>query len=154
MSDSLRGCIVRKDLHYRVDDHTWVKTAEDGTVWVGMTDIAQNLAGPLLHARAKAAGTQREKGKPIATVESAKWVGPVKSPVSGQIIEVNKKVGQEATLINRSPYNEGWIVRMQPSNLQQDLAEMLSGDAALEAYRQKIEKDNLKACVHVEGFEA
>jgi glycine cleavage system H protein len=108
----------------------------------------------LLHAKAKGVGTKREKGKPIATVESGKWVGPVKSPVSGEVIEVNPNVGQNAKLINQSPYNAGWIVKMQPSNLQADLAAMSTGDAAVEAYRQKIEKENLKACAHVEGFEA
>jgi glycine cleavage system H protein len=150
----VRGCVIRKDLYYAIEDHTWIKVNEDGTVLVGMTDVAQNLAGPLLHAKAKGVGTKRERGKPIATVESGKWVGPVKSPVSGEIIEVNPNVAQNAKLINQSPYNAGWIVRMQPSNLEADLATMLTGDAAVEAYRQKIEKENLKACTHVEGFEA
>ncbi|MBI4456624.1 MAG: glycine cleavage system protein GcvH [Acidobacteria bacterium] len=150
----IRGCVIRKDLYYRVDDHTWVKIDDDGTVRVGMTDVAQNMAGPLLYAKAKGVGTKREKGKPIATVESAKWVGPVKSPLSGEIIDVNPKVARDAKLVNQSPYNEGWIVRMRPTNLQSELAEMLSGDAAVEAYRQKIDKEDLKACVHVEGFEA
>jgi glycine cleavage system H protein len=152
--DEIRGCVIRKDLHYRVEDHTWVKVNDDGSVLVGMTDVAQNMAGPLLHAKAKGPGTKRDKGKPIATVESGKWVGPVKSPLSGEIIEVNPKVAQDAKTINQSPYNEGWIVKMKPANLQAELAEMQTGDAAVEAYRQKIEKEDLKACVHVEGFEA
>ncbi|MDZ7267498.1 MAG: glycine cleavage system protein GcvH [candidate division KSB1 bacterium] len=152
--EEIRGCAIRKDLYYRVEDHTWVKVNDDGTVFVGMTDVAQNMAGPLLHAKAKGPGTKRDKGKPIATVESGKWVGPVKAPISGEIIEVNSKVAQDAKLINQSPYNEGWIVKMKPSNLQAELAEMQTGEAAVEAYRQKIEKEDLKACVHVEGFEA
>jgi glycine cleavage system H protein len=152
--EEIRGCAIRKDLYYRVEDHTWVKVNDDGTVLVGMTDVAQNMAGPLLHAKAKSAGTKRDKGKPIATVESGKWVGPVKSPLSGEVIEVNPKVAQDAKLINQSPYNEGWIVKIKPANLQAELAEMLTGEAAVEAYRQKIEKEDLKACVHVEGFEA
>ena len=152
--EEIRGCVIRKELFYRVDDHTWVKVNDDGTVSIGMTDVAQSMAGPLLHAKAKGVGTKREKGKPLATVESAKWVGPVKSPVSGEIVEVNSKVAQRATIINQSPYNEGWIVRMKPANLQDDLAEMLSGEAVVEAYRMKIEKENLKACMHIEGFEA
>lgn len=147
----IRGCVIRKDLYYRVNDHTWMKVTEDGTVLVGMTDVAQNMAGPLLHARAKSVGTKRPKGRPIATVESSKWVGPVKSPVSGEIVEVNEKVAQNAHLINQSPYDDGWLVRMKPSDLETELEEMLTGDAAVEAYREKIESEDLKACEQVKG---
>jgi len=152
-SEAMRGCVIPKNLHYRVDDHTWVKVQDDGTVSIGMTDVAQTMAGPLLHVKSRGAGTKRDKGKPLATVESAKWVGPVKSPVTGEIVEVNPKVAQDATVVNQSPYSQGWIVRMKPDNLQSELAEMLTGDAAVEAYQQKIDKEKLKTCVHVEGFE-
>jgi glycine cleavage system H protein len=147
----IKGCVIRKDLYYRVADHTWVKVEDGGTVVVGMTDVAQNMAGELLHAKVKKAGTVREKGRPIATVESSKWVGPVKTPVSGEIIEVNEKVQQDATLINKSPYDEGWLVRIKPSALEADLSEMATGDAAVEAYRRKFETENLKACKEVEA---
>jgi glycine cleavage system H protein len=153
-SSEIRGCVIRKDLYYRVDDHTWVKVNDDGTVLVGMTDVAQNMAGPLLHAKAKPVGTKRPKGKPIATVESSKWVGPVKSPVSGEIVEVNEKVAGDAKLINQSPYQEGWLVRIRPTALAAELSEMVTGDAAVAAYREKIETDDLKTCEHVEGFQA
>ena len=152
-TEEMRGCVIPKDLYYRVEDHTWVKVREDGTVLVGMTDVAQSMAGPILHVKARSAGTQRDRGKPLATVESAKWVGPVKSPVSGEIVEVNGKVTQDGGIVNKSPYGQGWIVRMKPANQQAELAEMLTGEAAVEAYRQKIEKEQLKTCVHVEGFD-
>ncbi|RMF70555.1 MAG: glycine cleavage system protein GcvH [Calditrichaeota bacterium] len=151
--EEIKGCVILKNLHYAVDDHTWVDVNDDGTVTVGMTDVAQNLAGPLLHAKTKKVGTVRSKGKPLATVESSKWVGPVKSPVSGEIVEVNEKVLEDAQVINRSPYKQGWLLKLKPSNLDEDLKELLTGDAAVEAYRQKIDKDDLKACEHVEGFE-
>ena len=86
--EKINGCVILKSYHYSVADNTWVDINDDGTVTVGMTDIAQNLAGPILHAKAKGAGTERKKGKPIATVESGKWVGPVKSPISGTITEL------------------------------------------------------------------
>ena len=152
-TEEMRGCILPKKLYYRIDDHTWIKVGDDGTIWVGMTDVAQSMAGPLLHVKSRGAGTKRDKGKPLATVESAKWVGPVKSPVTGEIIEVNPKVAQDAGIVNQSPYAQGWIVRMKPADLPADMAEMLTGDAAVEAYRQKIDRDKLKTCVHVEGFE-
>ncbi len=150
----VRGCVLPLSLHYSVVDHTWLGLNDDGTVTVGMTDVAQNLAGPLLHAKPKKPGAVRKKGKPVATVESSKWVGPVKSPISGEVIAVNDELVKDATIINRSPYKAGWIVRMQPSNLDEELKELLTGEAAVNAYRERIESEDIKACEHVEGFEA
>ncbi len=156
MTDSpqVRGCILPLNLHYSVGDHTWVAMNDDGTATVGMTDVAQNLAGSLLHAKPKKVGAMRKKGKPVATVESSKWVGPVKSPVSGEIVAVNEALAADATLINRSPYKDGWIVKMQPTQLEEEFAQLLTGQAAVDAYRERIESEDLKACEHVEGFEA
>ena len=78
-------------------------------------------------------GTARKKGRPIATVESGKWVGPVKSPVTGEIIEVNKELASDAQLINRSPYKNGWVVKMKASNLEAEMTELTTGDEAVEA---------------------
>lgn len=155
MSDreEIKGCIILKNLYYAVDDHSWVNVNDDGTVTVGMTDVAQNMAGLLLHAKTKKVGVVRAKGRPIATVESSKWVGPVKTPISGEIIEVNEEVASDAELINRSPYKKGWLVKLKPTNLDAEIADMLTGDSAVQAYREKIDKDDLKACEHVEGFE-
>ncbi len=156
MSDheEVRGCVLPIALHYSVTDHTWVRFDEDGTATVGMTDVAQNLAGPLLHAKPKKVGATRKKGKPLATVESSKWVGPVKSPLTGEIVAVNESITSDATIINRSPYKQGWIVKLQPSDLASEIGSLLTGEAAVAAYRKRIEEEDLRACDHVEGFEA
>ncbi len=149
--EKINECVILKDLYYSVEDNTWIRVNEDGSVTVGMTDIAQNMAGPILHAKAKGVGTDRKKGKPIATVESGKWVGPVKSPISGVITEVNEKLVGDAQLINRSPYRDGWVVKMKPEALEAELKELVTGDNAVTAYRTKIERDKIKACTHIEG---
>ncbi len=148
--EKVNDCILLTNLHYSVKDNTWVKINDDGTVTIGMTDIAQSLAGPILHAKAKRVGVARKKGRPIATVESGKWVGPVKSPITGEIVEVNENLAGDAQLLNRSPYKDGWVIKMKPDNVEEDLADMLTGDAALDAYRAKIEEDGV-TCTHIEG---
>ena len=155
MSDNLevRGCVLPLSLHYSVGDHTWIRLEDDGTALIGMTDVAQHLAGPLLHAKPKKVGATRKKGKPVATVESSKWVGPVKSPISGEVVAVNEDVKTDPTIINRSPYKQGWIVRMQPSDLAADMDGLLTGQAAVDAYRERIESEDIKPCEHVDGFE-
>jgi len=151
-NEKVKGCVIFKDLHYSVKDNTWIKTDGD-IVTIGMTDIAQSLAGPILHAKTKSVGTARKKGRPIATVESGKWVGPVKSPVTGEIVEVNEGLASDAQLINRSPYNDGWVVKMKASNLEAEMAELTTGDEAVAAYREKIEQDGVE-CKHLEGTDS
>lgn len=149
--DNIRGCIILKDLYYNIENNTWVKVVDENTVAIGMTDVAQNLAGPILHAKTKAVGTVRKAGRPIATVESGKYVGPVKAPVNGEITKVNENLANDAQLINRSPYRDGWVVEMTTDNLEEELKGMVTGDAAVEAYKAKIEADNIEACTHLEG---
>ena len=140
-------------MHYNIDNNTWVRVIDESTVAVGMTDIAQSLAGALLHAKTKSPGTARRLGKPIATVESGKYVGPVKSPVTGEITKVNEALAGDAGLINRSPYNDGWIVEMKADNLSAELGDMVTGDDAIAAYSEKIEQDGIE-CAGVEGADS
>ncbi len=149
--EDIRGCIILRDLYYNIDNNTWIRVGDANTITIGMTDVAQNLAGPILHAKTKAVGTARRQGKPIATVESGKYVGPVKSPVTGEITKVNENLASDAQLINRSPYKDGWVVEMKAENLEEDLKGMVTGDEAVAAYKEKIEKDNIEACTHLEG---
>jgi len=151
--EEIRGCVILTNLHYAVQDHTWVDINEDGKVIIGMTDVAQNMAGPILHAKLKRVGTERRKGRPVATVESSKWVGPVKLPLSGTVVEINEQLADDPEMINRSPYKKGWLVKLDPSDLENELQELVTGDAAVQMYRDKIENDDLRACEHVEGFE-
>lgn len=149
--EKINGCVIVKDLYYAVEDNTWIRVNDDGTVTIGMTDIAQSMAGPILHAKTKSVGTARKKGRPIATVESGKWVGPVKSPVTGEIVEVNEGLVSDAQLMNRSPYKDGWVVKMKAGNLDEDILDLVTGDDAVTAYKDKIEKDGIEECKHIEG---
>ena len=151
--EKVKGCVILKDLHYNIRNNTWIRVIDDSTVVVGMTDIAQSLAGALLHAKTKSPGTARRLGKPIATVESGKYVGPVKSPVTGEITKVNEALAGDAGLINRSPYNDGWIVEMKADNLSAELGDMVTGDDAIAAYSEKIEQDGIE-CAGVEGADS
>lgn len=141
-------CVILKELDYRVDDHSWIRFNDDGTATIGITDVAQNMAGPILHVYPRKPGP-RQKGKSLATIESDKWVGPLKSPLTGEILEANPVLASDPGIVNRSPYHEGWIVRMKPTNLEEERKDLLTGDAAVEAYRKKIEEEELKACTEV-----
>lgn len=70
--------------------------------------------------------------------------------MTGEIVEVNENLENNAQLVNKSPYQNGWILKMKPVNLEEDLKDLLTGDAAVEAYRAKIDQDGV-TCTHIEG---
>jgi len=111
---SANQCNVPEDLYYWVQEHVWVRPEADGTVTIGMTDAAQHLAGNVVNANPKAAGKKIKKGRSTGTVESGKWVGPIKSPVNGSIIATNDLLATDPKVLNRDPYGAGWFIRVQP----------------------------------------
>ena len=129
----VRNCNIPDDLYYVVEKHVWA--SYDGElVTVGMTDVAQHLAHTFLSVTAKAVGKQVKKAKSLATVESSKWVGPVPSPVDGEVVEVNEAVVAQPTLINQDPYGAGWIARMRPTDWSADSADLATGASGVAAY--------------------
>ncbi len=149
----LKNCILPDDLMYHVEYNVWIRSNDDGTVDLGMTDIAQTMAGNILHCRAKKVGKNVKRGKSIATIESGKWVGPVKSPFAGEIVAANSQVEAEATILNKSPYKQGWIVRLQPSNFNEDNSDLVSSENAVAGFDVYMVEKELGECIHCEGFE-
>jgi len=90
--------------------HVWAKPEGEDTFRLGFDQFAQRLAGPILYARTRAEGKLVKQGKSFGTVETAKWVGPLRCPFTGTIIEVNEKLKEKPELINEDPYDGGWIV--------------------------------------------
>lgn len=140
---TIRGCNIPEDRHYWVDKHAWARLEADGNVTIGITDVAQNMAKGIVNVTPKEAGRTVQKGKSAGTLESGKWVGPVTSPVTGEIVEVNEAVKATPALINTDPYNEGWFVKIKPTDWAGESAALLTGEAAVAAYQKFMEEQNL-----------
>lgn len=138
------GCELPDDLYYFVErsQMTWIRVEGD-RVRIGLTDPAQTRAGKILHIRIKAAGTLRERGKPIATVESGKWAGPVIAPISGEVTEPNPEVERDPGLVNTDPYGKGWVACMKAAK-PEELSELLHGPAAVARFREMLQRDNIR----------
>ncbi|MDH3743971.1 MAG: glycine cleavage system protein H [Acidobacteriota bacterium] len=149
----VKNCLLPDDLRYHVQFNVWLRGNGDGTFDLGMTDIAQTLAGSIIHCRPKKAGKQVKQGRSVATVESGKWVGPVKSPVTAEIVARNDAVEADATLLNRSPYKEGWIVRLKPVEGAEGLEGCIEAPEAIEGFSAYMDEHDLGECIHCEGFE-
>ncbi len=142
----VRGCEIPEDLLYDVDNNIWARVEDDGTVTVGLTSYACALAGQIVSYTPKKVGKKVKKGKSCATVESGKWVGPAKSPVGGEVAAINDAVAANPGLINQDPYGEGWLVKIKPDDLDADKADLVTGQAALEAFEKKMEADGFGGC--------
>ncbi|MCB0117693.1 MAG: glycine cleavage system protein GcvH [Anaerolineales bacterium] len=140
---TVRGCNIPEDRFYWVEKHAWAILEADGLVKIGITDVAQNLAKGIVNATPKEAGRPVKKGKSAGTLESGKWVGPVTSPVTGEIVEVNEAMTSSPSLINSDPYGAGWFVKVKPENWDAESAELLTGEAAIAAYQKFMEEQNL-----------
>jgi glycine cleavage system H protein len=93
-------------------DHEWLRL--DGEVaTVGITNFAQDKLGDLVFVELPGVGTKLKKGAAAATVESVKAASDVYAPVSGEVIEVNGKVGSDPALVNSAPTGEGWLFKLK-----------------------------------------
>ena len=99
------------DLRY-TKDHEWVRVDGD-TATVGITDFAQGQLGEVIYVEVPAAGTTYEAGAVIATVESVKAASDVYTPLGGEVIGVNQAAADDPALVNKSPYAEGWLVKIR-----------------------------------------
>ncbi len=120
------------DLYYD-RDHNWARV-EDNIVTQGLSDFGQDLAGELVYVEVPRVGRKVEKGKPFMSMESGKWVGRVNAMVSGEIVEVNEELEWEPSLINESPYEKGWLVRIEADDLSELEGYLRTSDPAFEEF--------------------
>jgi glycine cleavage system H protein len=140
---TVRGCNIPEDRFYWVEKHAWARPEADGNVTIGITDVAQHLAKGIVNATPKEVGRSIQKGKSAGTLESGKWVGPVTSPVTGEIVEINEAMKARPSLINTDPYGEGWFVKVRPADWAGESTSLVTGEAAVAAYQKLMEEQNL-----------
>ena len=102
---------VPRELRY-TKEHEWIKV-EGGEAVVGVTDYAQGELGDVIFVELPAPGTRVAQMKAFGTIDAVKTVSDLFAPVSGEIVAVNGALKDDPALVNRSPYNEGWMVRIR-----------------------------------------
>lgn len=114
------------ELHYS-KDHEWVKS-EGSKVTVGITDYAQNSLNDVVYVELPELEKTVKQFDAMGAVESVKAASDIFSPVSGKIVDVNKRLEQEPELVNKEPYGAGWIVTIEAASIKEDLTRLM--DAA------------------------
>ncbi|MCS7083759.1 MAG: glycine cleavage system protein H [Aquificaceae bacterium] len=145
---NIKGCKILSHLYYDIENQVWYRLEEDSSVTVGATDIGQTRAGKMVNVRIKPPGKHVPKNKPIASLESGKWTGPVPALIEGEIIQRNEELFDIPELINEDPYGKGWIAKLKPSNLQRDLKDLITGEEAVKKLKEYIEREGVecKSC--------
>ena len=111
----IKDLIFPDDLFYS-DDHEWVKLNDDGTIYVGITDYAQDQLGDIVFVELPEVGKKLDKGDELCSVESVKAVSEIYTPISGEIISINDDLEEKPELVNKSPYEKGWFALMKIDN--------------------------------------
>ena len=97
-------------------DHEWVVDKGDGTVIIGISDYAQEMLTDIVFVELPPIGKKVAKSDPVAVVESVKSVSDVYAPVSGEVLDVNKKLEDTPELINQDAFGDGWIAKLRLSD--------------------------------------
>ena len=100
-------------------EHEWAKVEADGTVSIGITDYAQEHLGDIVFLDLPETGTSVKQSEKLGEVESVKSVSDIYSPISGQIVETNQAVMDSPELVNQFPHDDGWLVRIEPSDKEE-----------------------------------
>lgn len=99
------------------EDHEWLRVESGNVAYIGITDFAQSELDELVYIEVDTVGDTLSKGEVFGTVEAVKTTSELFMPVSGKILEFNKQLsesdGDDPTLVNRDPYGEGWIVKIE-----------------------------------------
>jgi glycine cleavage system H protein len=115
---NIAGIEFPEDLYYD-RQHNWAR-AEDDVVVQGLTEFGQQIAQEIVFVEMPRVGRALEQGETFMSMESGKWVGRIPAMVSGKIAEANEELEWEPQLVNESPYDEGWLVKVampDPSEL-------------------------------------
>ena len=105
---------VIENLYYTKSDE-WLK-AEDDIGTIGITDYAQDQLGDIVYLEKVEKGKKLKQGETLTTIESVKAVSDVNTPVAGEVSEVNEKLLDDTSIINKDPYGEGWIAKIKIEN--------------------------------------
>jgi glycine cleavage system H protein len=134
----IKGYDMPDELYFH-EEHSWARV-EDGKVRVGMDDMFRKEAGDIVFVDLPDEGDDVEQGEVCGKIQSRKWIGKLCAPVSGEIVEINEELEDDTTLINEDPYGKGWILVIEPTDLDDELGNLMQGDALIPFVDQEIKR--------------
>lgn len=123
-----------KEGYYYHEEHFWAKV-EEGVVKFGITDYGQDGLKEVIVVELPSVGEKVTQNKTFGVVESEKAVVDLIAPISGQVKEVNQETLDNPKNVNKDPYGTGWLVAVAPSNLDEELQNIMDFKAALDYHK-------------------
>jgi len=108
--------------------HEWTRLESDGSVVVGITDHAQDALGDVVYIELPEVGAHVDAGTEVAVIESVKAASDIYSPVTGDVTEINPALEDEPEAVNSSPYGDGWLFRVMPTDAA-SMGDLMDADA-------------------------
>ncbi len=142
----IKGYSMPDELYYH-KDHSWARV-EGSKVTVGMNDFFQKEAGDIVFVDLPEEEDEVSQGETCGKIQSRKWIGKLVSPVAGEIVEINEDLEDDTSLINSDPYGKGWILVIEASDLDDELKNLMQGDALVAFLEEEIrvaEEEKAKA---------
>lgn len=115
------------ELYYEGRAYLWVRVEREFAA-IGLTGLALENLGDIVYLSMARAGQPVERGQPMGSIEAAKMVDSLVSPISGEVLACNEEVQRNPGLINADPYG-AWLIKVRPSAWEQDSADLLHGPA-------------------------
>lgn len=150
------GCPLPDDRRYDLEHDVWAMADASGeTITIGLMAPLASFAGKFVSVQYRALEGPQPAGRSVATVESYRFTGAVRLPIPGTVVERNPRLVERPKLLNDAPYQDGWVVRLRPSN-PADWEALPAAAAVAESLRGKIREMRihcLPAAPDVEMFE-
>jgi len=121
---------IPDDRYYDGANHIWARVdSATGRIVAGIDTLGLQALGDLVYITLKEIGTPVKRGEAVGTLEAAKMTGDIIAPISGILIGRNESVLRDPTLVNRDPYDKGWVVSIDPTEWKKESVALVSGDA-------------------------
>jgi glycine cleavage system H lipoate-binding protein/TusA-related sulfurtransferase len=152
LDNRIENCVFPVNYFYDLDNFTWVKSIENPDdkkndvkqVLVGITPVYSYIAGKILKFKTKPVGTEIVRNKSLGTIESLNHFGIIRSPVSGNIVEINREIIDNHNIVNDSPFECGWIAKIKTKDNLKSLESIRTIKECKSEIESQIKKFNVK----------
>jgi glycine cleavage system H protein len=142
----IKGYNMPDELYFH-KEHSWARV-DGNKVTVGMSDFFQKEAGDVVFIDLPDEGDDVGQNEVCGKIQSRKWIGKLVAPVSGEIASINEDLEEDTSLINSDPYGKGWILVIEASDLESELANLFHGPSVapwIEDEVKRAEEEKAKA---------
>jgi glycine cleavage system H lipoate-binding protein/TusA-related sulfurtransferase len=149
----IEHCDFPEDVLYDLENNVWIRLDPAGLARLGITSVYSALAGRLNEVKFKPVGIHLVRGQSVATIESTRYFGVVRTPCTGRLTAVNSRLGGEPKLANDAPYGEGWFVEIERDRSSGGLESLVEPRAVTDKIRAQIRELRVRCFIACPDYE-